>query len=56
MSSQQVNQISAIIALVLIVILFVLVSRGVIDTLLAIILTLVIGAGVRFLRGTLGSR
>ena len=51
MSAQQVNQITAIVALVLIVILFVLVSTGVLPALVAIILTLGIGLGVRVIRG-----
>jgi hypothetical protein len=53
MSPQQVNQITAIVAIVLIVILFLLVSTGTIPALVAIVLTLGIGLGVRFLRRSL---
>ncbi|MEO8394134.1 MAG: hypothetical protein ABI700_14185 [Chloroflexota bacterium] len=53
MSPQQVNQITAIVAIVLIVILFVLVSTGTIPALVAILLTLGIGIGVRYLRSAL---
>ena len=53
MSPQQVNQITAVVALVLIVILFVLVVTGVLPSLVAILITVGIGLGVRFLRSTL---
>lgn len=56
MSTQQVNQITAIVALVLMAILFLLVSTGTIPALLAIILTIAIGLGVRFLRSRPGKR
>ena len=53
MSPQQVNQITAIVALVLIVILFVLVATGILPSLVALLLTVGIGLGVRFLRSAL---
>ena len=53
MSAQQVNQITAIVALVLIVILFILVSMGRLPSLVAILLTLGIGLGVRVIRSTM---
>lgn len=54
MTTQQVNQITAVVALVLMVILFVLVAGGVIPALVAIILTVAIGYGVRFIRARYG--
>ena len=53
MTAKQVIQITAVVAMVLIVIVFVLVARGVINGLVAIILTLAIGAGTQYLRKTL---
>ena len=47
MTPQQVNQITAVVALVLIVIIFVLMSTGTIPALVATLLTLGIGVGVR---------
>ncbi len=45
MSPQQINQMTAIVALVAIVILFVLVAAGVLPSLVAMVLTLGIGLG-----------
>lgn len=53
MPPRQLNQIISIAALVLIVIVFVLTLAGVVPALVAIVLTLVIGFGVRVLRGML---
>ncbi len=53
MSSQQVNQITAIVALVAIVILFGLVSAGLLPSLVALLLTLGIGLGVRAMRASI---
>ena len=53
MSPQQVNQYTAAVAIVLIVILFILVVTGKLDSLTAIVITVVIGVGVRFVRSML---
>ena len=55
-SEQTVNQVSAIVALVLIMIVFVLLSQGVINGLVAIGLTLAIGFGTSTLRNRWGKR
>ncbi len=53
MSPKQVNQIIAVVALVLIAVVFVLVATGVLPSLIAIILMVALGFGVRFVRSTL---
>jgi hypothetical protein len=53
MSPQQLNQVISFAALALIVIVFVLVMTGTIPALAAIVVTLLVGFGVRFLRGML---
>jgi hypothetical protein len=53
MSPQQANQLIAVVALVLIVIVFVLVATGILPSLIAIILMVALGFGVRVARSTL---
>ncbi len=55
-TEQTINQVSAIIALVLIMIVFVLLSQGVINGLVAIGLTVAIGFGTSTLRNRWGKR
>ncbi len=54
MTPQQINQMTAIVALVLMAILFLLVSSGTIPALAAIVLTIGIGLGARFVRSRSG--
>ena len=56
MTEQTINQVSAIVALVLIMIVFVLLSQGVINGLVAIGLTVAIGYGTSTLRNRWGKR
>ncbi len=53
MSLQQVNQITAVVGIVLIVIIFALLATGAIPGLVAIVLTLGVGLVIRFLRSVL---